>query len=74
MGYNINIAKFILIWIGCLFAGFGCQNECEKYKQAACSDKNSTLCHEAMQKIPDISSSECTEKIMIINSELKLKK
>jgi len=66
-----KIALIISPYIVFLFIGLSCRNECDKYKKVACANRNSTLCHEAMQKIPDISPSECAEKIMIINSELK---
>jgi len=50
-----------------------CHNACDTYKRLACKDRNSTLCHEAMQKIPDMSISDCREETRILNSDIKSK-
>ena len=50
----------------------GCQNPCELYKKAACKNKNSASCHEAMQKIPDMTFSECQERRMVLKSGIQV--
>ncbi|MDH4201162.1 MAG: hypothetical protein OEV66_12420 [Spirochaetia bacterium] len=40
-----------------------CGNDCAKYKKTACANPDSSYCHEAMQKIPEMSLKDCEEKL-----------
>jgi hypothetical protein len=71
--FTRSIYTLSLLSFGGLFFVSSCSNTCEEYKKVACENRNSQLCHEAMQKIPDMSSLECSEKVMSLNQDTKSK-
>jgi hypothetical protein len=73
MENNLNKLYFWIFLLFGVFSSLGnCNSEniCEKYKNTACENTNSGVCHDAMKKYPDLSPFECQEKIKILKTEV----
>jgi len=66
--FFFRIFLFFVALVGFLFSGMNCRSACEKYKELVCSDPNSSMCHESMGAVGDLSEEECRNKIIVIKS------
>ena len=46
----------------------GCSDDCSGYKELACENPNSELCHSAMQETHLLTTLQCREKIDMIET------
>ena len=61
---------FLIVMAFLIFVNCSHENICEEYKNTACENTNSELCHDAMKKYPDLSPFECQEKIKTLKTEI----